>query len=557
MVKNNSKKHFLLKILLVFLAAETAAAAFVFSNNPFLKTEVDIVENSEFNPVLLEWEKVSSEIPWEPRDSHALVEYNGKLWLMGGLNANGYVIRPNYVEYWRSPHFSDVWASDDGINWELVTENAAWGKRRSVQAVAFRDKIWLVPGWGPVDGLKKEVWSSEDGLYWKKEVADAPWPAREGHELAVFQDKLWLIGGVDYDSRKTMNDVWYSDDGVNWFRAASDNPWSSRWDHEAVVFQDKLWLIGGMDLKDNVFNDVWYSDDGIDWKLVTDSPPWQARQGSEALVFKDKIWILGRFNDDYNGGVNDIWYSEDGLVWKKTNADPEWLGREDHAAAVFGDKMWLTGGMDKNWTWGNDIWYSTFHSYAGIKPDAEKYYPVKISPWHRLTASIAQSFHPSNKRVEVNIAEQKMRTFEDGELVGEFTVSTGKLDMPTPEGNFSVLSKYVMVYSNLADCWLPFWVGFTSDGLYGFHEVPVCRQGRKGLDDLGKPASIGCVRLGLKDSQAFYDWVDIGTNIKIYNKPAVEKDKSEENIESENPDYSEEKPKWFDELRNWFLNTFK
>ncbi len=358
MVKNTEKKHFLLKILLVFWAIEIAVAIYVFLSNPFLKTEKDITENTEFNPVLLEWKKASSEIPWEPRDSHALMEYNGRLWLMGGLNANGYVIEPNYVEYWRAPHFSDVWVSDDGINWELVTENAAWGKRRSVQAIAFRDKIWLIPGWGPIEGLKKEVWSSEDGFYWKKEVADAPWPAREGHELAVFQDKLWLIGGVDYDSRKTMNDVWYSEDGVNWLQAASSNPWSPRWDHEVAVFKDKLWLIGGMDLNDNVFNDVWYSEDGVNWELATNSPPWQSRQGSEALVFKDRIWILGRFNDDYNGGVNDIWFSENGFVWKKTNKNPEWLGKEDLAATVFKNRIWITGGMDKNWQWQNDVWYS-------------------------------------------------------------------------------------------------------------------------------------------------------------------------------------------------------
>ena len=523
MVKNTEKKHFLLKVLLVFLAAEIAAAAFVFLNKPFLKTGGDIAENSGFNPVLLEWEKVPSNIPWQPRDSHALVEYGGKLWLMGGLNANGYVIGPNYVEYWRAPHFSDVWVSDDGIHWELVTDNAAWGKRRSVQAVAFRDKIWLVPGWGPIEGLKKEVWSSEDGLYWKKEVADAPWSVREGHELVVFQGKLWLIGGVDYDSRTTMNDVWYSDDGVNWFQAASDNPWSSRWDHEAVVFQDKLWLIGGMDLNDNVFNDVWYSDDGIDWKLVTNSPPWQARQGSEALVFKDRIWILGRFNDDYNGGVNDIWFSEDGLIWKKTNKNPEWLGKEDLAAAVFKDRIWITGGMDRNWEWQNDVWYSESYFGSVFNPENASFSMEAIDSNGVAVGSNRASEFTEGKTIEVNIAEQKMRTFENGNLLNEFTISTGKDSSPTPEGSYSVLSKHETVYSNLAGCWLPHWVGFTSDGLYGFHELPLCNQEIRGEEDLGKPASLGCVRMAKSDSEIFYGWVEVGTPIKIYNEPVANK----------------------------------
>jgi len=50
MVKNTEKKHFLLKVLLVFLAAEIAAAAFVFLNKPFLKTGGDIAEIPDLIP---------------------------------------------------------------------------------------------------------------------------------------------------------------------------------------------------------------------------------------------------------------------------------------------------------------------------------------------------------------------------------------------------------------------------------------------------------------------------------------------------------------------------
>ena len=114
-------------------------------------------------------------------------------------------------------------------------------------------------GWGPKIGLKSDVWNSEDGLNWKRAVSAAAWPAREGHQVISFNDKLWLMGGVDYDSRETKNDVWYSSDGINWTQATAAAPWSGRWDHAVTVFQGKLWLIGGMDKNWTWRNDIWYS----------------------------------------------------------------------------------------------------------------------------------------------------------------------------------------------------------------------------------------------------------------------------------------------------------
>lgn len=333
---------------------------FIFNLRPIeIKTEIQ--EEEFFNPALLSWQEVTKSAAWSVRDSHAAVVYQDKIWLMAGLNGSDYVIRPGIVEYGKAPHFSDVWVSEDGVNWNLVTDKAAWGQRRSIQVVVFQDKMWLIPGWGPWTGLKSEVWYSEDGINWTKATSNAGWPAREGHQLVVFQDKLWLIGGVNYDKRETKNDVWYSEDGLNWIEATREAAWPSRWDHEVIVFKDKLWLIAGMDLKGNVYGDVWVSENGIDWQLITDNPPWPARQGHELVVFKDRIWIIGRFNISSQGaGNNDVWFSEDGINWQKTKKDPAWSGREDHAAVVFQDKIWVFGGMTVDWTWENDIWHSNF-----------------------------------------------------------------------------------------------------------------------------------------------------------------------------------------------------
>lgn len=319
-------------------------------------------ENDELIDLkLLTWEKVSSEIPWQPRDSHSVIVFKNKLWLFGGLNGNGFVGKNGDVLYWDAPHFSDIWRTEDGITWELLTNEAPWGDRRSMQAEVFQNKIWVMPGWGPKSKYKNEIWSSEDGIKWTLVSLETVSPSREGFSLIAFQNKLWLLGGVNYDwfGRGAKNDIWYSEDGIKWNKALNHANWSPRWDYGLTIFQDKLWLTGGMNLDGNVFKDIWNSSDGINWNLVSENPPWQARQGHTALVYKNKLWLIGRLNDIKNGsGVNDVWFTDDGYNWQKTYTDPQWLGREDHSSVVFQDKIWVLGGMDSSLKWNNDVWFS-------------------------------------------------------------------------------------------------------------------------------------------------------------------------------------------------------
>lgn len=314
----------------------------------------------EFNPYLLNWQQAVASAPWQARDSHAVLVYKNKIWLMGGLNANGHVLRPGFVEYEKAKHMSDVWASNDGLSWQQIAKTSPWGERRSMQVVDFNGKIWLMGGWGPKVGYKNDIWSSEDGVNWQKEVDSAAWPAREGHSLLVFNDKLWLIGGVRYEDNKLFNDVWYSSDAINWKEATVNAPWPARWDHSVCVFNDKLYLAGGMVFGGKMFRDIWSSLDGINWKLVNENPPFLARQGFFMAEYKEKLWISGRLDAALNGGIDDVWYSSDAINWQKTKNNPLWLGREDFGAVVFEDKIWILGGMDRNWTWQNDIWYSIF-----------------------------------------------------------------------------------------------------------------------------------------------------------------------------------------------------
>jgi len=317
-----------------------------------LKNEV--VRKNTFNPDNLEWKQATADAPWSERDSHAVIVFQDKLWLMGGLNGNGFQDKNGNVPYWKVPHYSDIWCSENGEDWELITESAPWGERRSLQLEIFKDKIWLIGGWGPKIGYSNNIWVSEDAVNWEKIKPEGGLPAIEGHQLVIFKNKMWLIGGVRYDERREKNYVWSSEDGINWVEVTPNAPWEPRWDHTVTAFKDKLWLIGGMDLNGNVYKDIWSSEDGENWVLVTPGPSWPERQGHDSVVFQDKIWTVGRLNIS---GDNDVWYSDNGYNWEKVPGKTPWTGREDQASIVFKNKIWVLGGMNSNWEWENDVWY--------------------------------------------------------------------------------------------------------------------------------------------------------------------------------------------------------
>lgn len=349
--------------IVIVLGSLIIFGVFWFFDLTNLRTKPVQVESTQ-NPAVslapenLIWIKVISSAPWEPRDSGAEFVYQNKLWIMGGLNGND-VKNGEVIEYWRAPHFNDIWNTEDGINWHLVASSSAWAPRRSMSVTPFQGKLWMFGGWSLTTGYTNDIWTSEDGIHWTKIVENAVFPAIEGQTTEIFQNKLWKIGGVNYDERQTKNDVWYSENGADWIRV-ENIPWKPRWDHATAVFKGKLFLAGGMNLAGETFNDVWMSEDGINWTLVTNDAPWEPRQGHALEVYKDKLWLIGRLNDAKSGGSNDVWFSDDGMTWQKTNLDPQWTGREDFFSVVFKDKIWVFGGMDADWKWRNDVWASEY-----------------------------------------------------------------------------------------------------------------------------------------------------------------------------------------------------
>ena len=309
----------------------------------------------ELNLSSLSWGLATSSVPFAPRDAHAVAEYKGRLWLIGGLNGEPARVRKGYIEYWRAQHMSDIWVSSDAKNWALSTAHAPWGGERSLELETFQGALWLFGGWSPVGGYHTYYWKTNDGLAWEKVHTTTAPSAREGAPVVAFHDKLWMFGGVNFDDRKSLNDVWSSVDGIAWEKATSTIPWSPRYDHAVTAFQGKLWLTGGVNLEGKIFEDTWVSSDGVTWeRITTNNSVATARHGHTMLVWKDALWMFGGWTKPETG-EGESWFSKDGSTWTKTSVGP-WQQREDLTVTIFRDQPVLIGGMDTDWHWNNDVW---------------------------------------------------------------------------------------------------------------------------------------------------------------------------------------------------------
>lgn len=130
----------------------------------------------------------------------------------------------------------------------------------------------------------------------------------------------------------------------------------------------------------------------------------------------------------------------------------------------------------------------------------------------------------ARKYIEVDISQQKMYLFEDGGVYKTYKVSTG-LDYPTPIGQFTVLNKVDLGFSEIYNVWLPWWLGFSySDKLqayFGIHEQPytLTADGKPVIRDqrLGTPSTGGCIALAPGAAEEVYSFATIGMPVYIYN----------------------------------------
>ena len=238
-----------------------------------------------------DWQLVHQPAPWIHSDFPMTVAHADRMWLMGGW-FNGRL--PGHSASNR------VWSSVDGIDWQQVTAAAEWSPRMAAALVEFKGRLFLLGGtenyyFGNQDSLQNDVWASIDGRQWQLVTKHAAWSPRAYHQAAVHDGKIYLFGGGNYvPEYHAKNDVWCSEDGEHWTQASAAAPWHPRLWFSSAVYREHLWVIGGWSNNPaKNWNDVWYSKDGQEWKQLRASPVWKERHEHSAFVFQDKLWIAG------------------------------------------------------------------------------------------------------------------------------------------------------------------------------------------------------------------------------------------------------------------------
>lgn len=247
------------------------------------------------------WTEVTREAPWQHSDLPMSIVYKDRMWLMGG-----------WVDGRLPTHSASnqVWATADGENWQQVVSSAPWSPRLAAALVEFNGRMFLLGGtedyyFGNAASLKNDVWSSADGKEWTLVTPAAPWSPRAYHQAAVLNGKIYVFGGGNYvPDYQALNDVWSSEDGVHWTQVTASAPWQPRLWFSTAVYRNHLWVIGGWSNNPSKnWGDVWYSKDGIQWQQFTSPGSWTERHEHSAFVMHDKLWIAGGYSKTLSSEV--------------------------------------------------------------------------------------------------------------------------------------------------------------------------------------------------------------------------------------------------------------
>ncbi len=144
-----------------------------------------------------------------------------------------------------------------------------------------------------------------------------------------------------------------------------------------------------------------------------------------------------------------------------------------------------------------------------------QYFNVSISELQQLNPNINPNYiivgqaicipvAPSPVRIEINKAAFTLTLYHNENVVKTYPVAIGKPSTPTPEGTFSTVNKQV----NPGGPFGTRWIGLSKPS-YGIH-------GTSNPASIGTMASNGCIRLHNRDVNELFNFVPVGTTVRIF-----------------------------------------
>lgn len=337
---------------------------------------------------ILNWEQTTKKAEWGNRLDPEVAELNNSLYLVGGYNPG---------KTFGDPYYEDVWKSEDGTNWSLMTEDGPFLGRRGHGLVALNNSLYLIGGFSVNEEsgerqYNNDVWQSADGITWKEIKANtkvpsgssSDWVARMHHQCVVANNAIYIIGGYSMqdegESRyaiKYLNDVWRSTDGINWTKL-NNTDFGMRGEHAAVVDDlGNLYIQGGtagaiFESPDSInepivdYYDLWQSADGETWTNSRNdeavNEAYLRRAGHGLVYYRNRIWTLpGKTTSKTHYHFTEwnhfpIYTVNNSGQWETDSEGEAIDARHNYASIVFNDKIWVFGGNTNRKGQNNDIW---------------------------------------------------------------------------------------------------------------------------------------------------------------------------------------------------------
>lgn len=128
----------------------------------------------------------------------------------------------------------------------------------------------------------------------------------------------------------------------------------------------------------------------------------------------------------------------------------------------------------------------------------------------------AQEQTGSARQILVSLPDRKLALIENGEVKKVYSVAVGKDSTPSPTGTFTIVNRLTNPTYYHKGLVIPQgpqnpignrWIGLSQKG-YGIH-------GTNAPHSIGKAASHGCIRMGRKDLEEFFNLVRPGDVVEI------------------------------------------
>jgi lipoprotein-anchoring transpeptidase ErfK/SrfK len=139
----------------------------------------------------------------------------------------------------------------------------------------------------------------------------------------------------------------------------------------------------------------------------------------------------------------------------------------------------------------------------------------------------------TGKAIVVSLSQQWLYAYMDGELVFDYAVETGRPELPTPAGTFSVLEKVQdVMFTSPWPQGSPYYYEPThvnygllfKEGGFFLHDAtwhvqfgPGSNVPHQLADGSWETGSHGCVGMRLQDAERLYAWAPVGTPVVISN----------------------------------------